>query len=70
MSIDSEGIDFMELVNAPVPAGDWVGFNERVAAVVRALHGLDRRAIHDVLKRAGKIARESGMIDHEAEGPR
>ena len=50
----------MHIIEAGEPewSAERAHFDRRVAAVVRALDGLDRPAIDDVLERAGSIARE------------
>jgi hypothetical protein len=53
---DTSTVDVIELVGTPLPDAD-LNFDQRVSAVVSALAGLDRKGIHHVLDRAGRIAR-------------
>lgn len=50
------GVDFMGLASTPMPEADPL-FERRVQVIVRELQGLDRRGVHEVLQRAGSIAR-------------
>lgn len=51
---DTSTIDFMELVDTPMPTSVA---DQRVDLVLLALQGLDRHGIHEVLEAAGKVAR-------------